>query len=243
MKRQITYIITIIILTTTSNHAKVFWRWNTTAESDNTIESIGGKVAYSAPVELNGGNGTLTVYSFAENINTVTKTLCRTFNTDKLKVKNSSMAMATITDNGTVLNLIAISMQPGGPTTLFKFEQTSKEAASSKTPPQNPIKEIKQFPGSQTTFYAKDKETKAALAVTTAKTTVQAALDFYSSELPADGWSAPLSSANNHNPTGKLLLYQKNNQLCCIFAKKKANTKQTNITILYKILSQEMPLN
>lgn len=233
----ITLAFTFVIATSTISHARVFWRWNATVESDSTMKSLGGKTAYSAPIKLNGGNGTITVHSFNEDIATVTKTLRRAFNTKGLQVENGSMATATITDNGMVINLIAISMQAYGPTTVFKFSQTTEDAARSKNPPQNPIKEIPQFPNAKTSFYAKDEKTKTALAVSSAPTTVQSVLSFYLSELPADGWSAPLSSPNNPHPTGQMMLYQKNNQLCCIFAAPNPNTQQTNITVLHKTLS------
>ncbi len=240
ISKKLLWLITLtsvfIAVDATISEARVFWRWNATEESDNTMESLGGKIAYSAPIKLNGGNGTITVYSFKDDIASVTKTLRRTFNTDGLQAENGSMATATITDNGMVLTLIAISMQNYGPTTLFKFAQTSAEAARSKNPPQNPIKEVPQFPNAETTFYAKDGKTETALAVASAKTTVQNVLNFYKSELPAKGWAAPLSSSNNLHPTGKMLFYQKNNQLCCIYASTKPNTQQTSITVLHKEL-------
>lgn len=234
-KQLITTIILLAFIVINSN-ARVFQRWNAVAKSDSTIEAVGGRIAYTAPINLNGGNGVVTVYSFKEDIVSVTKSLCRTFNTDKLIVKNGSMATTTITDGGMVLNLIAISMQPYGSTTLFKFVQTIAESNKSKNPPANPIKEVPAFPNTKTTFYAKDKQTKTAIAVATAKTSVQAVLDFYLSELPANGWSAPLSSSNNRHPTGQMMLYKKDNKLCCIFASDKPDTQQTSITILYKEL-------
>jgi uncharacterized protein YcgL (UPF0745 family) len=231
------WLIMLIFTFITTGHARVFWRWNSVAESDTTMESCGGKIAYSAPITLNNGNGQMTVYGFKEDISTVTETLRRTFNAPSLTMQNGSMATATINDNGMVINLIVISMQDFGPTTVFKLAQTVKEAARSKNPPQNPIKEIPAFPGAKTTFYARDDKTKSALAVASADTTAQAALDFYSTKLATENWTASLSSPNLPNPTGNMLFYQKKNQLCCVFVSNKENRQQINITVLYKTLS------
>lgn len=234
----LTALLSFVMANTTVSQARVFWRWNASENSDHAIESLGGNIAYSAPIKLNGGNGTITVYSFKEDLNAVTKNLRRTFDAPGLRAGNGSMAATTVTNNSMVINLIAISMQEYGPTTLFKFVQTTAEAKRSKELPKNPIKEISSYPNAITTFYAKDIKTKTALAVSTAQTSVQAALEFYLTQLSADGWAAPLSSLRNPNPTGNMLIYQKKNQLCCILASTKPN-RETSITVLHKELNIE----
>ncbi len=224
-----------ILVSSTTIRARIFQRWKTSENCDAALESVGGKPAYTAPITLNGGKGTLSIYGFNADIRTVTADICRIFNIPYSGIRNDGVIISNITNQQNVINFIIINIQ--GSTTVFSFTQSIKDAKKSKQIPVNPLRDLPAYPGAESVFYAKDDNAKTALFTATAGDNINNILSFYQSELENDGWTCPLASPTGNNPTGNLLFYTKNNKICAIFASQKPATQKTYITILRKELS------
>ncbi len=226
----------LLLAVVTVTQARVFWRWGSAADSDRALEAAGGKLAYRAEVNVNGGQGSLSVFAFDSLINDVKRELGRAFGTT-FTGTGATMAMATVQKSGHVVRLIAIQLGDRFQTLVMKFDQTAAEhKKTGDRPREHLMSELPAYPGSQPAFYAANEDTKTGLAVSEAAAgSPDDVQRYYASHLESEGWQrqAPADA-----PPGQALssmrIYQRGPRICCVHAIQSPETGRTRITLLHK---------
>ena len=206
------------------------------------MESLGGKSVYEADITLNGGNGKLRVYAFDRPLRAVGRDLEQAFGIDGIAGGHGSMALATAHLDGIVLRLVAVDLTGGRQTMVFTVQQTEREFALSKEPPEDgAVGGIPAYPGSRPLFKAEDHNTGTALAVSRSGSPAAVVREFYRSRLPADGWEEAIPNKNENTPHGdhptagpSLSVYMKPAAVCCVLAEENGFPNTSRITIVHK---------
>ena len=230
----------ILILSATVSPAKVFLRWSSATQSTRALESAGGKVAYEAPVTINGGKGALVVLGFDRQPQEVARILERTFKLDSLTFGGGSMGFASAASEGVAVRFLFVQSSEVSKTLLFKIEQTAEEFKRSAAPPARHLLEaVPACPQSEPAFFLQDEEAGMSLAVATTRTSPASVMNFYRSQLPRLGWTpalaprsgAPQPPAVNDSP---LQVFVRGPEMCTVFVESSGDTGETRITLLHK---------
>ena len=222
------------LLAFSSAHGRVFLRWGAAAQSDRAIESIGGNVAYRAPVKINGADARLVLFSLKKPITQVFRELRRTFKLSAQDFRGGTLGFATSEADGLILRLIVLRLTAEDQTLIFKLEQTQHEFdASQRAPYDIDIEGVPSYPDMRPQFTASDEQTHAQVAVATSAATPDEIYTFYDSELRASGWFTALPERMPVQNAG-LGVYIKERKVCCVLAESTPDSGGTRITILHK---------
>lgn len=217
-------------------HARVYLRWGAAARSRSAIESAGGKAAYEAPVNVNGGEGRLTVFSFELPIEETLKRLRGAFPGSAFAFKGGSMATGEVRAHGHYLKLILMQLSDVGQTVVLNFDQTERaHRATQEAPVRHRMEAVAPFPGSQATFYAHNEDTNVALETSTTRASADEVQAFYREELIGAGWQStlgkPLPLPQGHQA---MQTYLKDGKLCLIHVMRSPAFGESRITVLHK---------
>jgi hypothetical protein len=219
----------------TVTHARVYWRWGAAADSDRTLEAAGGKMAYQAEVNVNGGRGRVTVFAFDSLVGDVKRELGQAFGTT-FAGSGATMAMATVKKSGHVIRLIAVQLGDRFQTLVMKFDQTAAEhKKTGDRPKEHLMSEVPAYPGSEPAFYAANDDTKTGLAVSDAAGSPDDVQRYYASHLKSEGWQRQVSTdAPPGQAFSSMRIYQQGPRICCVHAIQSPQTGHTRITLLHK---------
>jgi len=229
-------LITLTIITATALQARVFTRWKGNSDIVGNLTRLGGSVAYNADITINGGDGHLSVIGFNDPLNNTASDICRILNipTDSSSTPDrldANTFLYILKGQTKTLRLILLKLPQKDRLLAITIEQTNDEFEKSSHPPsQHQLKEIPAYPGSSPEFYAKNSETKLAIAVSSTTAPAEAINSFYHVTLKSDGWKPYLSDAHGSIP--KMTIYQRNTEICCILA-----TSSQKLIILRKQLN------
>jgi hypothetical protein len=227
-------------------HARVFWRWGGRAEAGRALEALGAKRAYAAPVVLNGGRGSLSVYGLDLPLGTALRRVGKALNVAIDASGGASMAVETMDTPSGRLRLVAIAPPDITRTLIFLIEQSRAEADRSSTPPATAdLPDVPAFPGSAPLFVATDKKAKAGLAVSSTTAPAEAVENYYREQLTAAGWAPALPGFALRATPGlpgearraKTGIYLKGQNICCVQTSER--DRQTHITVFHKELSNK----
>lgn len=215
--------------------ARVFWRWGSAADSDQALEATGGKAAYRADVNVNGGKGHLTVFAFDRMIGDVKRKLERAFDTT-FTGGTATMAMTTIKDSGHVIRLVAVQLGNRFQTLVLKFDQTTAEhAKTGDRPRQHLMDEVPAYPASQPAFFAANEDTKMSLAVADAAGSPDQVQRYYEGHMENEGWERKTPpGVESGRARSSMQIYQRGARICCVHASQSPVTGRTRITLLHK---------
>lgn len=182
------------------------------------LEAFGGKKGYSAPVTINGADGTITVYAFDESPAALA---ARTPGTLPLKQGITSLH----TKKGHIRALV--SPMPKGKSSVFILET---ETAVARPPQMPPLPAMPHYAQSEILLTVKNKRSNSALCVSAingvSPDQVHQALQ---SQLLPSGWSAAIPGSST-----SLGMFFKGDQICLIYAQAEEPTAPTLITVLHK---------
>ncbi len=236
-KRHIAASVALLLLAGTASlsHARVFWRWGAAADSDRALEAAGGKIAYQADVNVNGGKGRLVVFAFDSLVDDVKRKLGRAFKTT-FAGTGTTMAMATVRGGGHVIRLIAIQLGDRFQTLVLKFDQTTAEhAKTGDRPKEHLMAELPAFPGSEPAFFAANEDTKMGLAVSDAAGSPDDIQGYYENHLRSEGWQRKFPPDTTQGQAlSSMRVYQRGPRICCVHAIQSSRTGRTRITLLHK---------
>ena len=210
--------------------ARVFLRWGTVARSTRAIEASGGRAAYTADVEVNGGRGTLTVFSFDRPLAEAVASLSAVF-AQRLQFGGGNMASGTIEKDGRCLHLTLIELERGGQTILFKLEQTAEEAGTSRRRGEvAPLAGMPSYPAGQILFTAADERGGFRMAISGASAGSAAVQDYFEQEFRTQGWTPAFAAG----AAGAMRLYRKGPELCIVQTQAGSAPGEVRITVLQK---------
>jgi len=228
-------LVLLLLFPALNGNARVFWRWRSAETGTRALQSAGGTIAYETDIALNGGRGRMTVFRFAETLEEVAATLRKVFNTPNITSgANSTMSVGVIRAAGHVLRLVLVAPLSGQGTVVFQFDQSQAEAGRSRNPPHDPVPDVPAYPDAETRFHVREDNTKTDFAVFLSNAQPADIVDFYATRLSADGWMQPLPLTAGRPGRPGMLLFEKQNALCCVYVAREKSTGQTKIAVMHK---------
>ncbi len=224
----------LLMLTALHGHARVFQRWDSRDNVAENLQKLGGKVAYTSSVKINGGEGKLTVLSI-DDANAQTLAKIQTIFDLSGTPSPGSTAIYTIHSEHNVVRLVIINLPEAERLLAITIEQSKNAFNSSKQRPiKHLMKSIPPYPGSTPTFFAEDSNTEMQLAVSETTAVREAVWEFYRGKLEADGWTQTLSSEFGH--AGTMPFYIRHGEIFCLFVSEGDKPGQQRIAMLHKKL-------
>lgn len=227
---RVIWALTVVLALVLAARARVFYRWNTVAESSRAIEQIGGQLAYKAEININGGNGQIGIFSFPGSPQEVMRSLNKTFGTTDFNDKRKT-GFTILKGDRNVLRLIVLGMS--GKTLLFKIDQSREEFDVATEPKTHLLDALPKFPDSTPDFYAEDKNSNMRLAVSSVGTAADVIHNFYEQQLSADGWkrAMPVKLFRGQG----MMMYVREREICCVAVASSVRGKHmSSITLLHK---------
>jgi len=210
------YALTTVILCTAVIvcQARVFVRWASVSQGTRTLRALGGTPAYHTRVNLNGGEGTLAVFSFDEPIEQLVRRIAAAFDVPPPANSVRTMWRTSFRRNDNVVHMLALSLTGKDNALLFNFEQSAADfSASSEQPDHHGLKRVPEYPGSTPVFFAADRHTGMDVAVARTSAAAASVQGFYESALTSSGWIPVLAGM----PLCKgMRVYLKRREICCV---------------------------
>ena len=214
---------------------RVFFRWGSAAESLHTMESLGGKLAYQATVNVNGGGGQLAVFGFNRPIIQIVNDLARAFNIAHFSYAGGSMGCASVSTNGQTLRWVVLDMGSESQTLAFLIEQSDEDSRRSARPPEGQmLAAVPAYPDSKPVFFASDDNAGMSLAVSRASSNEEDVRQSMDNALIHDGWNPALPAAVGKGGPPGMKVYFKQQQICCVLVDTAEESGESRITILHK---------
>ena len=244
MKRRL-LLATLILTVSGAGYSRVFLRRGALANSTRTMESLGGRIAYEAPVKINGGSGQLSIFSYDEPLTTVSKKLARAFASADIAAESGTMSLATVARGNRVLRLLLLQMDSPGRTLVFAVNQSKLEFAASADPPSHhPIRQVRSFPGSKPVFFAANEETGMSLSISLVDADPRGVGIALESGLLSDGWQPALQPSEQDSTApapppialddSPMRVYLMRDQLCCTLIEPAEHAGTSRIILLHK---------
>jgi hypothetical protein len=224
--------LTLVLACAIVCHGRVFLRWNAASQAAQTIEKLGGKLAYEATMTVNGGRGRVMVFGFERAMDQATRDISAAFGMEKFRGESGTMAMGSVNSADNVIKLIAFSPGSELRTLVFMFEQSSSDAKASGDVPQRHYMEVVgPYPGSDPVFYAKNDDTGMSMEISTTAGGAGEARAFFDSSLAGAGWSSPMPAQK-----GGLAVFTRGSEVCCVLVSADETGGRNRITVLHKPL-------
>ena len=228
------WIAVVIFLISAACYGKVFWGWDSLADSSRTLENLGGKIAYRTKINLNGAKGDLTVFHFNRSIPDIMKELGRIFNSGNFRFQGGTMATASIIYGDSLLRFVFTQAGEENNTIVFKIQQDKNDIAESgKLPREQLMKPLPPFPGSTPVFFGEDENGRMSLAVSETKSASAGVLTYYNTTLAGSGWS-PFNTGSGIDHNAIMNIFIRGPELACVFVGPSNNGDVSRITLLYK---------
>jgi hypothetical protein len=238
MRRYLTHAILLATLSLScipSLQARVFFRWPGSSDIKGTITSLGGKLAYESEVTVNGGKGTLRVFSIEGGIDAVAAKLRQAFDIDKLDPAGTGMATANVDTKNGVLRVIAIDPGEAARTVVLTLEQSKEDSAASRTPPSvSTVKDLPVRPDAESVFFAEDPRSGLLVSLSEAPGDPAAIHASLAGDLEKEGWKPALPVTARGAAGPNLQVFLKDTRICCVFVTAEPGSGRSRITILHK---------
>ena len=185
----------------------------------DALVARGGRIGYTAPVQVNGLAGTMTLIAFDEAPQTLV---------DRIKgnVDISAAGITTFLQDDKRVTVL-VSPSGNGRTTLFLL---SSELGAQSPPVTPPVAAMPHYPQSRITLSVTDQRANATLCVSeisgVGPDQVRYQLD---NQLLSSGWSAAIP-----NTSTSLGMFFRNDETCLVFATNNDPAAPTRITVLHK---------
>ena len=223
-----------IFLVTAACYGKVFWRWDSRTDSSGALEDIGGKIAYSSKINLNGVKGDLAVFYFKRPISDVIAELRRIFNSGKFSFKGGTMQTASIVSGDSLLRFVFVQGGDENSAVVFKIQQDKNEyAESGKLSNRSVMKSLPSFPGSTPVFFGEDENSKMSMAVSETTADSSGVFDYYNTALTGSGWT-PFNTGSRNNRKADINVFIRGPEIACVFVEASGEKNVSRITLLYK---------
>lgn len=219
-----------------ASHGRVFWRSPAHTDGRRALDALGGRIAYEAPVIINGGRGHLSVFAFTEPLADVVRRLSQTPGGGAITYSGGTLAVGERANGKRIVRMVAFSLDPPGETLVCALDQSVEERERSRQPPgEEGLPGVPGFPGARTVFTAVNEESRMRLTHASTEAPVSAVRDFYHTALAAAGWSAfgPGSGTATVNGSG-MGVYLKDHEILCVLANRPHPAGPTDITLLHK---------
>ncbi len=233
--RTLFLIVCVATITVTAVQGRVFLRWKGRSDVIGNLQRLGGSVAYETNVRINGGDGTLTVISFDDALDTVTPHIRSILSIPEGADGSANSSLHLLKGDTTTMRLLLLRLEQAGRTLAIAIEQSNADFAASQTSThQHQLKALPPYPGSTPLLYAEDSDTKLRVAVSETLAHPDSIRQFYDHELKAKGWTPSLTDAEGVGLA--LPLYIRRSELCCIGITPTQTTSAQRITLLHKEL-------
>jgi hypothetical protein len=238
--RTIGFSVITLLLLASAGYGRVFLRSPGRSDVTANLERLGGAVAYSSTIRINGGDGRLTILSFDDSVADSLASVRRVLDLPADRGSEHSSLHIIRGDNATV-RLLLLRLKAHARILAICIEQPNAEfEASEEVPREHTLRDIAPFPGSQPSFYAEDVNTGVQLGVSETPAPASAVLAFYGQELRTKGWEATLS--DNRGAVGGVPFYVRHGEVCCLHVSDAETRDRRRITVLHKKLGNSSPL-
>jgi hypothetical protein len=225
----------IMITTALVCHGRVFLRWGSAAQSARTMESLGGKIAYTAAININGGKGQLTVFGFNEPIAAVVSSVTRAFDISGFAYRGGSMGYGSVSTNGQTLRFVVIRIESQVQTLVFQIEQTDEENRRSSLPPEGQmLTVVPSYPDSLPLFFASDENAGMSMAISRTSSDMASVQQSMEQALIGAGWEHASLEPREKDVRSDMKVYIKQQEICCILVIPSETTGENRITVLHK---------
>lgn len=213
------------------SEAKVFTRWKSASKSNKAIESIGGKHAYSADMNINGAPADLVVYGFDDTVENLCARFKHLFPSAHILTAGGGLAVFNAEYNKNILRMVLIQTGAPGTAVAVKLEQDKDSFLKSLSPPERNLLPagIAELPGSSRIFFAANNETGMSIGTYRASTDPLAIHAYYEARLSGDGWEPLLTNKTS------MRVFLKNEQFCCVMVAADNYLNESTITIIHKV--------
>ena len=228
-------IIVLMTVLLSSADARVFWRSGGRGENSGASEALGARI-YETMVQINGGRGTLSVFSTDSGLAATLQRAAHLHGQSPpaLVYRGDGMGIVVTAAAGRQVRLLVISPGEGNRCIVFRLEQTESDAAqSARTPEKHVLTDLPVYPGSIPLSFLRDEHQRTAIETSWASASDSAAiLSYFGSALKRDGWQpaqpdpAPATLATR--------LYGRGNDLCCVSVQPGERPGEFRITVLQK---------
>ncbi len=205
----------------------------TAGNASQTLTALGGVTAYDTEININGGNGRLTVFHFKQDIRLVVELLGSAFGKNNFNYSGGTLCLASLKSENSVLQFVISSLNDN--TIVFKLEQTSAEHAASRAKPASHLmNSIPAFPGSTPLFFAEDKKNGMSMATAATTSSPDEIRRFFNSRLTASGWENIIPRPAGPIAFSPTAIYQKKSEISCVFVIPSNNAGENQIVMLHK---------
>lgn len=209
--------------------ARVFHRWGSASNSDHALESAGGKSIYATTLSLNGGKGSLTVFSFDISIRQAISKISSLFKDVSMKFEGGTMAFGLAHTGKIYLRFLVLQLDAGSNALVFKMEQSEEEYEKSKKPPEKHLLEqAPEYPGSKPVFFARNDDTGLGIGVAETPADAGEIRRFYGARLAAAGWEKAIRGITDTD------IYLKEQSVCYVMVTPASSNNVNRITLLHK---------
>jgi hypothetical protein len=210
--------------------ARVFARWGTGGRTGTALRTMGGVIAYQAPITLNGGQGQLSVLSFDGGVADTAARLKPLLSAERLAPRGGSLLTTTVTQQEQVVRLVLAEVEPGKRSVVIAVDQSAQEARKSDAPrPTAAIPDVPTYPGGRPEFSATDEQTHTHFAMLAVDAEPAAAGRQMRDLLVAAGWTPALPETR----ASALAVFTKGAAVCMVHVSR-PDDGRTRITLLHK---------
>lgn len=225
----------LLAIATTVVQGRVFLRWEGRADVIGNLKRLGGTVAYETEIQINGGDGTLTVIGFDDAMDTALPNVRSILKLPTNATPSSSSTLHFLRGDTSTLRLLLMRFENTGRAIAIAIEQTNAAfEASEKAPHKHLLKAMSAYPGSRPTFYAEDVNTKLRVAISSTTADGDSVRQYYDRELTSKGWTPSFKSQAGLIP--EMPLYHRKSELCCVLLTPSQSDQTQRITLLHKEL-------
>lgn len=211
---------------------RVFARFGSTDRLSDLMESNGGRLVYQTAASVNGRDVELRVHSFGDPLRSVWPALAKASPEGVFMAPAPSTARAAIPVRGGVADVIGLDLLGNGQSLVISTLYPGDRSVPPRAEPDAEFKaSIPSPPDAGHRFFARDKGTSMALAVSNSNMPARALVDYYRNALASRGWNEPLASADR---AGNMLVFMKSGEVACVNISQARPGRASVITVLHK---------
>ncbi len=201
----------LMIMTALVADGRVFLRWGAAKHLARFVAGIGGKLAYSADLSVNGADANIAVYGLPEA---------------HRPWGNSARSISYKQDNQkTTLTGLHLS----GNSLLLQYQRQDTKAAAPKHRSSLP-----RFPQSKQVFYAHDETADMSVSISRSRAAPAQVRNYYEGSMQAAGWHLP--AVSKATPPAGMTMFIRKQEVACIGIEQLPQHRETRITLLHKKL-------
>ncbi len=207
----------------------VFFRWGA-AKAGVSLDNVGGKDVFVAPVEINGGRADLAVYSWDDDYATVVTKVKQSFfaGAGAVFANGDELSMGMVSNASSVTRVMVVNLPKG--ILAFRLVQTRAEYEKSRSVPEGRLAGLPSFPGSVASFRVSNGEAGAGFELSRTVAGAAEVRAFFDSALLAEGWAPMVGAAAG--------IYGKGDDLCMLVVGTSGTGNETTIGLLHRKIAR-----